>query len=82
MESKLEFFRGSLSYLDTWRCVILVDSSSFTGKISVKTLHAFVEEVSEDSPSNAKIIVEHLYLEFDGKNAGFVDVWINDDQWL
>ncbi|CAK9084220.1 unnamed protein product [Durusdinium trenchii] len=41
----------------------LLGSSSFpieVEEISVKTLHVFIEQASESSPSNAKIIVDHL----------------------
>ena len=35
----------------------------------MKTLHVFIEQASESSPSNAKIIVDHLTLGFDCANA-------------
>lgn len=57
--NSLVFDMDPLSLLRS-RLLGSVNFPTVVEEISVKTLHAFVEELSEDSPSNAKIIVDHL----------------------
>ena len=49
-------------------------------QITVQKLHVFVEELVEDSPSNAKVIVDHLMLGPLKLLRGMIDDDDDDDE--